>query len=672
MRIHPIAVGLGVLVAAVTLGADDLRSILWEDAGPFKHVDDSPAYRFSRQLLLHQRNHVRSMAAPSAASQDVGDVAVVADNGSILIPAAAARPFDLALPTSIVWTPTGGGFGVAFAAASLDSNVGATLPLGDDDSENVLLPFSFPFLGSSYSGVFVNSDGNITLGSGDSESTPRDAARLIGGPPRIAPLLNDLNPETAGQVTARVDADRAVITWTEVPEFGTTNANTFQVTLQSNGTITFAYSRIETAFGAMVIGVAEGNNEGPLNEIDLTASLPGAFDAGAIFEEFAPAHGTEVDILELSQEFYRTHSDLYDFLVVFTDFTVDLGNAFAFNAGIKNQTSGLGLPLYDFTPFTGSGGELESFVMMNRIGLYWPDEDKLVDPPIKKFRFFGGASVLGPPGSDQITRRARWFGTLNGDFGAHGSYTLGLNSAMSIMGQEAGHRWLAFVPFVHPTKGIAPDSFDLLGRSFAHWSFFFNVRVPSTQFTGDPRASSAEGNAIVDFGGNVFGDCVNPGETRFRTERNELIDGYTALDQYLMGLRQSSEVGLFWYVDEPARPISGTSFEDVRSVAAIDDVGVCGKRVNLTVANVQAFPGVGPRVPAIGDEIDQDADGQPRTDVKTMAFILLVQQGSPMSPAHASAINQVDNFRRTWQLYANGPATGGRGRFDANLNPGIH
>lgn len=670
MRRGAVILGLGVLVAAATLGADDLKSILWDS--PVKHVDDSPSHRFSKQLLVHQRNRIRAASAPHAVSENVGDISVVVDNGSVVIPAADPNLFDLTLPTNIVWTPAAGGFSVAFAAPGFDSNVGGALPLDDDDTENVPLPFSFPFLGTGYSSIFVNSDGNISLGAGDSDSTARDAARLIGGPPRIAPLLNDLNPSAAGTVSARIASDRVVITWTNVPEFGTTNANTFQVTLQSSGIITFAYSQVQTDFGEMVIGVAEGNNEGPFNEIDLTADLPGAFDAGAIFEDFAPGHGKLVDIVQLSREFYRTHGDQYDFLVVFTDFTVDLQGAFAFNAGIKNQTRGLGLRLFDFAPFLGSAGELESFLMMNRIGLYWPDEAKLVDPPIDKFRFFGGASFFGPPGRDQISRRARRMGTLNGDFGVHGSYTLGLNSAMSVMGQEAGHRWLAFVPFVHPTKGISFDSFDLLGRGFAHWSFFFNVRVPSAQFAGDPRASSAEGNAIIDFGGNVFGDCVKPGETRFRTEPNELIDGYTELDQYLMGVRRANEVAPFWYVDEPTRPGSGISFEGIRSVDAVDDVGVCGKRVNLTVANIQAFPGIGPRVPAIGDEIDRDAAGNPQTDVKTMAFVLLIEQGTPKSPAHASAISQVDNFRRTWQVYANGPATGGRGRFDTVLNPAIH
>jgi hypothetical protein len=166
--------------------------------------------------------------------------------------------------------------------------------------------------------------------------------------------------------------------------------------------------------------------------------------------------------------------------------------------------------------------------------------------------------------------------------------------------------------------------------------------------------------------------CTQPGESTFLTERNELIDGYTPLDQYLLGLRQAADVGGFWYVDEPRNPFNGASLEAVRVLGAQDDIVFCGKRVNLSVADIQAFPGIGPRIPAIGDEVDQDAAGNPATDVKTMAFILLVSSGPPRAPAHASAISQVDAFRTTWQTYANGPATAGRGRYDTSLNPATH
>ena len=48
--------------------------------------------------------------------------------------------------------------------------------LTDDDQELFTFPpgFSFPFFGKVYERVTVNTDGNLTFGAGDSESTPRD------------------------------------------------------------------------------------------------------------------------------------------------------------------------------------------------------------------------------------------------------------------------------------------------------------------------------------------------------------------------------------------------------------------------------------------------------------------------------------------------------------------
>src|SRR4029434_3831504 len=96
----------------------------------------------------------------------------------------------------------------------------------------------------------------------------RDAGRLIGGPPRIAPLFADLYRSSAGSVSADVRADRIVVTWSGVPEFGLTNSNTFQAVLFADGRIDFAYSRVDLQF--TVVGLAEGHDEGPINGLDLS------------------------------------------------------------------------------------------------------------------------------------------------------------------------------------------------------------------------------------------------------------------------------------------------------------------------------------------------------------------------------------------------------------------
>ncbi|MCH8861863.1 MAG: hypothetical protein IID51_05075 [Proteobacteria bacterium] len=455
------------------------------------------------------------------------------------------------------------------------------------------------------------------------------------------------------------------------------------------------------AASSAVVGVAEGGGEEPFNEVDLSADLPTTKEAGAIFEEFSPGVANkQIDTIAVANEFYKTHDDKYDFLVMFTDWIVDLQGGFAFHQGMQNLTFGLGnRAVFDASSVGGSAGELESILMMNRIGLYWPDAKKLENPPIKKFRFAGAAASNGPPGPRQVTNRARQAGTLNGDFGAFGPYTLGLNSAMSIMAQEAGHRWLAFPLILHPDTGFSADSWDLLGRANAHWSFFFNVTVPYSQFGGDPRASSEEGNAIIDHGllpsvcpdMEAGGTEQNPiaervGANTFQMEPDELVDGFTLLDQYMMGLLDSDDVGEFWYVDNPSFR-GGTSLQFAAGFGPQDDLVFCGDRVNLTLNDIWGlndffgggFPNNGPRFfldrnnlfapvfGVLGDEIDQvGGDGAPALDVKTMAFILIAEQDPGKK---SSAVKQVNTFRKTWEVYGNGPATAGLGRFDTSLNP---
>ncbi|MCI0635025.1 MAG: hypothetical protein L0206_14090, partial [Actinobacteria bacterium] len=545
-----VLVALVVLVPSWAWAARTPKSIPFAETGPFEHVDGSGPHRDSHNLLLQARAaRLERNAAATNASRDVGDVAVIVDDGTLIIPPIAPSPFDIPAGTTIAFVPGVDEFSVGSSPGGVVADAGADLGLGDDDTTEVALPFAFPFFGVDYASIHVNSDGNITLGSGDSASTPRDAARHIGGAPRISILLADLDPGSDGEVRALVEADRVTVTWDGVPQFGVEDANSFQAVLRADGSVDLNYGSVAAAAG--VVGVAEGSNEGPFTEIDFTADLPGTFPAGAIFEEFVTGNPfPQMNTLGVAQRFLETHEDEFDFIVVFADFVVDIGfGAFAFHQGIKNETEGLGFFVtgspsnqYDFTAFlenaaTGPIDELESVLNMNRIGLYWGSAENMVDPPIRKFRFFClnvagqvvpcGATLDGPPGASQTSRRARWFGTLQGDFGGHGAYTLGLNSAMSLMGQEAGHRWLAFPAFVHPGGFL---SADLLGRSLAHWSFFFDVGVPDEQFGGDPRASSAEGNAILDLGPDAFPGqlpmpCLGP-ESTFLTEPDELIDGF--------------------------------------------------------------------------------------------------------------------------------------------------
>jgi len=159
---------------------------------------------------------------------------------------------------------------------------GTLLTLGDDDSVEVPLGFSFPYQGSSWSSVWVNSNGNLTFGSGDtafSESVPD----LLSGQPRIAPLWDDLSPDQGGLVLVDGDASSATISFLGVPEFFATTGNTFSVTLHASGEVNVVYGSVASVDN--VVGVSEGNGAADPGASDLSAGGPFSV-TGTTYEQF--------------------------------------------------------------------------------------------------------------------------------------------------------------------------------------------------------------------------------------------------------------------------------------------------------------------------------------------------------------------------------------------------
>lgn len=401
----------------------------------------------AEQLAIH-RDHQRRLTEYGTTdhgviqAERVGDVAVLVDDGSLII-----QPNALDLSGfGIQYTPQKKGGYVASAwDAALDGNLGARLSLSDDDSRQITFPkkFRFRFFGKLQKRMFVQSDGNLTFTAPDAASTGRDLGRLVSGPPRIAPLFADLNPEGAtgeAGIYVLTSDKKVVVTFLEVPEFDQGNRNTFQVVLYPDGRITFAFGALQAR--EAVVGVAPGNG-GEVRLLDYTASLPSDVLKTGIAERFASARS--FDHLAVARAFFREFADDYDHLIVFLDFAQNLGGAFAFEAPVKNEIRGIGQPVFDFTDQVGSRGRLRSFVQMGTLARY-PE-----DP--------------------------------NTEF-------LGTNSTLDVLGQEAGHRWLSFLHFV---DGNGQPSDALLGRDESHWSFCHNS-----------LASDMEGNEWREDGGNRF------------------------------------------------------------------------------------------------------------------------------------------------------------------------
>ena len=245
-------------------------------------------------------------------------------------------------------------------------------------------------------------------------------------------------------------------------------------------------------------------------------------------------------------------------MTVFTDRDLMSGDSFAFELTVANQIQGLGVPIFDAGAQFGSSGRLQSICNMDALGKY-PDD------PLLRF--------------------------------------LGANSTISVLGQEFGHRWLAYARFRQP--GAAQSS-ALLGRDGSHWSFFL-----------DSDGSVMEGNDIEDLGGGAF-----------RTVG--AVERYSLLDQYFMGLVDRTEVPPFFFVEDVANttrtadsaPRVGVRFDGVRHDVTIDDVAAV----------------MGARQPA--------AATSPRT--LRQAFVYVTSAGRP--PTQDDVI-KLDRIRLAWEQF---------------------
>ncbi|MGC8760483.1 MAG: hypothetical protein ACP5VC_11035 [Bryobacteraceae bacterium] len=460
-------------VAAVCGTARSLRSIV-----PAEHVAQ-------QRLLRRAKMAAREAAAPQA--RDYGHIAVMDSRGGVVM---EPNPFNL-VGRSIAFEPAGSqpaSYRVTTAPQAFDAQAAAAGQpldgLGDDDFRAVDLPFDFPFYGRTYRRLLVHSDGNITFGRADAESSSRSLGRFVAGPPRIAPLFADLDPTRGGTVSVRLEAGRAVITWQDVPEyrdFGTGPRQSVQAVLMSSGRIEFHY--LLASPSAAVVGIAPGYLQGSVEIVDYDAPPSGQV-AGAMAERFGSERA--LDVVRIAQRFYETHEDAYDYLVIFNSLDVPASSgALAYEVTVRSNTTGIGDTATDQGYMYGSPWRLQAVMNMGPLSQYPRDPNQTVGLR----------------------------GRITGD------------TPLSILGHEAGHLFLALASVRDPA--YAPDERPMLGAQLAHWSFKFNS-----------EASLLEGNRIADNGNGTFLTTAT-------------VEGYSPLDQYLMGLRNPAEVPPSFYVDDP-------------------------------------------------------------------------------------------------------------------------
>lgn len=378
---------------------------------------------------------------------DVGEIAVMRSNSTNFI---QPNRFDLARKKITFSRNPAGGYNVKVTGGVVAATQGTPITLADDDFRRIAFTggFSFPFYDATYRVVFLSSDGNLTFRSGDKAITPRDVLRVVAGSPRIAPFFEDLNPALKGTIRVLQTPTRFSVTWNDISQFLDvgTNSNTFQVNLFKNGNIEFIYgSRMDTR--SAVVGISQGNSTvSNLRLVNYSGirNLTGV--RTVILERFATAQ--DIDYTALINEFHQTHSKIFDFVVIFTDFPIVLRGdpfLFAFYSPVQNSVRGIGLDNFNYSKAFGSP-KLQGIVNMGFAGKYPND--------------------------------------LNVEF-----FRLRTYSAIEIMAHEGGHRWL-FNPRAVINGAV---SLDLLNTDPGHYSFYV-----------DADASLLHGNNFVDNGNGTF------------------------------------------------------------------------------------------------------------------------------------------------------------------------
>ncbi|MEP7028591.1 MAG: FlgD immunoglobulin-like domain containing protein, partial [Candidatus Eisenbacteria bacterium] len=196
------------------------------------------------------------------------------------------------------------------------------------------------------------------------------------------------------------------------------------------------------------------------------------------------------------------------------------------------------------------------------------------------------------------------------------------NSGLDVIEHETGHRFAAYTTFLDGDTA----SYAMLGRDDQHWGFFFNS-----------LASELEGNQWRDNGDGTF-------TTTQATTR------WCFLDEYLFGLRDSSEVDTLWYVENPSNFVPPSPY--TRKSAPETGVTATGTRRAVDISQITAVNGL--RAPG------------PLTSPKTfrIAFILLVRNGAAPTSADLA---KIDLYRSMFTPHF-AAAVHGLASMDSHLN----
>lgn len=546
-----------------------------------------------QQQLAVLSDDERQRLAANIVVQDVNDISVIQNSNLI---ARQPNNFDLNGRT-LNFAPAGRGYSISNVGSAFDNNLGSKLDLanapavnpksgsqaGDDAYLGQDLGFSFPLFGDGYTMVAIASNGSLTFRNagtvtdGFNQSTVATGSLidLRTGPPRLAPYWHDLDArpvatQGANGIYLRRETDRVVITWNNIRDFP--NDTQRDKGVHRFQVVLFRDGRISFNYDTVqltskaLVGLSPGSALNSPTAVNFS-SLPASVFSSAIAEFFTLDPG--IDELAVAKTFLQNHAnrDVYDFIYVMTDFYYDLSGAQAAYLPVRNDVRGIGLNTFDNDPNGTLGARrIQGIISLSNISALYPDSPTA--------RFLGAYNVCG------------------------------------VLAQQTGQRWLA------AARTTGSDAKVLLGRDEANWSTFFNTESGMSS-PAARRSSVLEGNYWEELSGG-------------RYVSNSLADGYSRLDQYLMGLRPANQVSDSFVLTN----LSNNGGVD-RAFGIRPGLVVTGARQPVTVTDIIA------------------ANGGRSPDVNSArknfrAAFVLVTRGAQAS---SDTINKITRLRLTFESY---------------------
>ena len=160
-----------------------------------------------------------------------------------------------------------------------------------------LTQFSFPFYGTDFTELFVNSNGLITVGSGSYDYSGYPIPSVSYPDHFITPFSRNQDPSKAGNIFYKEEADRLIVQYESVAPYPDTGSFTYQAVLHSSGVIEFFYKKMIGDLESATVGLENGDGTDGLeiahNESYIEDGLAvRIFRGPAYFVKVSPLAGT--------------------------------------------------------------------------------------------------------------------------------------------------------------------------------------------------------------------------------------------------------------------------------------------------------------------------------------------------------------------------------------------